>query len=162
MELCLELTKIAENYGEIPIAAMVVLDDRIVGIGLNNSIILQDATAHAEVLAIREAGRRVENYRLVGSTIYTTLEPCPMCAGAILHARCARIVFGAQDFKTGAIGGRFNLYSDFTMNHIPEVTSGVRGAKVSEELLKYFRRKRELKKEQKRLLKVATQMYEES
>ncbi|RIY35029.1 hypothetical protein CKF59_04230 [Psittacicella gerlachiana] len=161
MELCLDLTKVAERLGEIPIAALLVIDDKIQGIGLNAPIMLNDASAHAEVLAIRDAGARVGNYRLVESTIYTTLEPCPMCAGAILHARCSRLVYGAKDLKTGSVGGRFNLYQDFPMNHIPEIVSGVRGTKVSEELLRYFQHKRMMKKEQKRLLRAATQIYYE-
>ncbi|RIY37959.1 hypothetical protein CKF58_04400 [Psittacicella hinzii] len=161
MELCLDLTKIAEKMGEVPIAAIIVIDDKIKGIGLNAPICLHDATAHAEVMAIRDAGQRVGNYRLPDSTMYITLEPCPMCSGAILHARCKRVVFGATDLKTGTVGGRFNLFKDYPMNHQPKITSGVRAVKVQEELSGYFQRKRILQKEQKRLLRAATLMLEE-
>ncbi|WP_282432509.1 tRNA adenosine(34) deaminase TadA [Psittacicella melopsittaci] len=161
MELCLDLVKIAQRIGEVPIASIVVLDDKIVGIGINMPINLKDPTAHAEVLAIRDAGHRIGNYRLINSTIYATLEPCTMCAGSIIHARCKRVVFGAGDPKTGAIGGRFNLFRDFPMNHIPQVTKGVREEKVREELLKYFKKRREVQKSQKRLLRAATQLYSE-
>lgn len=161
MELCLDLTKIAERIGEVPIAAIVVIDDKIRGIGLNSSIATSDATAHAEVMAIRDAGRFVENYRLVNTTIYVTLEPCPMCSGAIMHARCKRLVYGANDSKTGALGGRFNLFKDYPMNHQPEIIAGVNAKKVAEELSGYFKRKRKLQKEQKRLLRQATQIMTE-
>ena len=126
LEYALTLADKAEAIGEIPVGAVLVdKDGNKIGEGWNQSILLNDPTAHAEMLAIRQAGEHLQNYRLIDCTLYVTLEPCTMCAGAILHSRIGRLVFGASDYKTGAIGSRFHLFEDFKMNHLLEICGGV-------------------------------------
>lgn len=142
MRETLTLADAAEELGEVPVAALVVLEGRIVGRGYNRNIIDCDPSAHAEIVAMREAGRTVGNHRLVGATLYCTLEPCLMCAGAIVHARLARLVFAADDPKTGAAGGMFDLVGDPRHNHRVEVVRGVLAVESGERLRAFFKAKR--------------------
>ena len=125
MLAALELAAQAGDGGEVPVGALVVQDGRIVGRGYNTPIAASDPTAHAEIVALRDAARSLGNYRLAGSTLYVTLEPCAMCAGAIQHARISRLVFGAADPKTGACGSVVNLFADPRLNHHATVQGGV-------------------------------------
>jgi len=132
----------AEEEGEVPIGAVVVHEDRIVGRGWNRNIGLNDPSAHAEILAMREAGRALGNHRLVNCSLYVTLEPCPMCVGAMIHARLQRVVFGCNDPKTGAAGGKFDLLLDPAHNHAPAVSGGCMEDRCSELLRTFFRKRR--------------------
>ncbi|HTL74936.1 MAG TPA: tRNA adenosine(34) deaminase TadA [Casimicrobiaceae bacterium] len=125
MEQALAIARDAGTRGEVPVGAIVVRDGAIVGRGGNAPIAGSDPTAHAEIAALREAGARIGNYRLPGCALYVTLEPCAMCAGAILHARLARLVFGARDPKTGACGSVVDLFAEPRLNHHTRVTGGV-------------------------------------
>ena len=126
MERALELARKAFEKEEVPVGAVVVDESgRILGEGFNQPISLLDPTAHAEILALREAAQRLGNYRLTGCTLYVTLEPCPMCAGALVYARIRRLVFGAFDPKSGACGSLFNIVQDPRLNHQLEVSGGV-------------------------------------
>ena len=128
---------------EIPVGAVLVAaGGEVIGEGWNRNITERDPTAHAEIVAMRQAGRRLGNHRLLGSTLYITLEPCAMCAMAMVHARIARVVFGAFDPKTGAAGSVFDLLADPRHNHRVEVTGGVLGEEAGGKLTAYFRRKR--------------------
>lgn len=128
---------------EIPVGAVLVSrDGEVLGEGWNRNITEHDATAHAEIVALRQAGVRLGNHRLLGSTLYVTLEPCAMCAMAMVHARVARVVFGAFDPKTGAAGSVFDLLADPRHNHRVDVQGGVLGAEAGTMLSNYFRRKR--------------------
>jgi len=144
MRLALELADRAEREDdEIPVGAVVVdAAGRLVGEGSNRNITDRDPSAHAEVVAMREAGAKLGNHRLVGCTLYVTLEPCAMCAMAIVHARIARVVFAASDPKTGAAGSVFDLLSDPRHNHRVEVSGGLLGGEAGARLTAYFRRKR--------------------
>lgn len=154
MRYALELADKAEALGEIPVGAVLVDDDRnIIGEGWNLSIVQSDPTAHAEIIALRNGAKNIQNYRLLNSTLYVTLEPCTMCAGAILHSRIKRLVFGASDYKTGAIGSRFHFFNDYKMNHTLEITSGVLAEECSQKLSTFFQKRREEKKIEKALLK---------
>jgi tRNA(adenine34) deaminase len=119
------LAALAGDRGEVPVGALVVHDGAVVGRGGNAPIAASDPTAHAEIAALRDAGRALGNYRLPGCTLYVTLEPCAMCAGAIMHARIARLVFGARDPKTGACGSVVDLFAEPRLNHHTTVTAGV-------------------------------------
>ena len=125
MRLALEQAKQAESEGEVPVGAVVVIDDKVIGQGRNQTLGLHDPSAHAEIMAMREAGKTLSNYRIPGSTLYVTLEPCIMCAGAILHSRVERVVFGARDEKTGAVGSIANLLENPLANHRCRVTAGI-------------------------------------
>src|SRR5439155_27123829 len=125
MELALAEARRAAAEGEVPVGAVVVLDGEVVGRGRNGPIRTSDPTAHAEVVALRDAAQRVGNYRLVGATLYVTVEPCVMCAGALMHARVARVVYGARDPKTGACGSVVNLFAEARLNHHARVDGGV-------------------------------------
>lgn len=139
----LDLARHAEaSDGEVPVGAVVVLDGKIVGEGWNRNIVLDDPTAHAEVQALRDAGRRLGNYRLPGATLYVTLEPCVMCAGAIVHARIQRVVYGAADPKTGAAGSVFDVLQHERHNHRVEVLAGVRADECGSLLREFFRNRR--------------------
>lgn len=137
MAEALDQAQRAADAGEVPVGAVVVQGDQIVGRGWNRNIDTHDPSAHAEIAAMREAGKTIGNHRLVNCTLYVTLEPCVMCAGAMIHARVKRVVFGATDTKTGAAGGKFNLLSDPAHNHLPVVEGGCR-AEASASLLKGF------------------------
>ena len=142
MAEALDLARRAEAEGEVPIGAVVVRDGEVIGRGWNRNISLNDPSAHAEIIAMREAGRAVGNHRLVDCSLYVTLEPCPMCAGAMIHARLERMVFGAGDPKTGAAGGRFDHLSDPAHNHSVQVTGGCMEQECSALLKQFFRRRR--------------------
>jgi len=142
MRRALELAADAEAAGEVPVGAIVVLDGEIVGEGFNAPISRSDPTAHAEVQALRATSARVGNYRLPGSTLYVTLEPCAMCAGAIMHARVAQVVFGAADPKTGAAGSVVNLFAESRLNHHAQVQGGVLADDCMAVLRRFFARKR--------------------
>lgn len=152
MRRALMLAGRAEAAGEIPVGA--VLTDKvgnILGEGWNRPISANDPTAHAEIQAIRQASQTLGNYRLADSTLYVTLEPCPMCAGAILHSRIGRLVFGASDYKTGAVGSRFHLFEDYKMNHLLEIRGGVLQEECAGKISTFFRRRRREHKERKQL-----------
>ncbi len=136
------LATAAEADGEVPVGAVIVRDGEILGEGWNRTILENDPAAHAEIVALRNAGRRCENYRLPGCSLYVTLEPCCMCAGAIIHARLDRVIFGASDPKTGAAGGVFQLLSDPRHNQVPEVSGGCLATDCGEQLRRFFRRRR--------------------
>lgn len=142
MGRALELARRAAAVGEVPVGAMLVMDDEILGEGWNQPIGACDPTAHAEVVALRAAAARIGNYRLPGSTLYATLEPCPMCAGAIVHARVARVVFGAADPRAGAAGTVFDLLQSAALNHRAEVTSGILAEECGTLLREFFRIRR--------------------
>jgi tRNA(adenine34) deaminase len=125
MQAALAIARGAAARGEVPVGAVVVRDGVVVGRGGNSPIAHNDPTAHAEIAALREAGRTLGNYRLPGCTLYVTLEPCAMCAGAIMHARIARLVFGASDPKTGACGSVVDLFAEPRLNHHADVTGGI-------------------------------------
>jgi tRNA(adenine34) deaminase len=143
MEHAIALAGNAEMEGEVPVGAVVIRDGEIVGEGWNRTITHSDPAAHAEIIALRQAGKNIANYRLVDCALYVTLEPCCMCAGAMIHARLERVVFGAPDPKTGAAGGRFQVLSDPRHNHQPEVSGGCLADDCSEQLKRFFKRKRE-------------------
>lgn len=150
MNYALKLAQKAEQLGEIPVGAVLVDEQQqIIAEGWNLSISHSDPTAHAEIMALRQAGQRLQNYRLLNTTLYVTLEPCTMCAGAILHSRIKRLVFGAFDYKTGAVGSRFHLFNDYKMNHILEVTAGVLEQDCSQMLSAFFQKRRAEKKVEK-------------
>ncbi|HJP97435.1 MAG TPA: tRNA adenosine(34) deaminase TadA [Rhodanobacteraceae bacterium] len=128
--------------GEVPVGAVLVLDDEIVGEGWNRNITLNDPSAHAEIGALREAGRRLGNHRMPGSTLYVTLEPCAMCAMAIVHARVARVVYGAADPRTGAAGSVFDTLVSERHNHRVEVQGGLLAETSARLLREFFRAKR--------------------
>jgi tRNA(adenine34) deaminase len=143
MAHALELARHAEvREGEVPVGAVLVLEDRVIGEGWNRNIVASDPTAHAEISALRDAGRRLGNYRFPGAELYVTLEPCAMCAGAIVHARIARVIFGARDPKTGAAGSVFDLLQHERHNHRVEVREGVLGDEAGELLKGFFRARR--------------------
>jgi tRNA(adenine34) deaminase len=138
MRRALELALCAEAEGEVPVGALVVRDDQLLGEGWNQPVALRDPTAHAEILAMRNAALKVGDYRLAGTTMYVTLEPCPMCAAAIAHARIARLVFGAWDPRQGAAGSAFNLVSAPEMNHRVDSIGGVLSEECGAQLKRFF------------------------
>ena len=143
MQQALDLARRAEAEGEVPVGALLVRAGEVIGAGWNRPIGTHDPTAHAEISALRDAAARVGNYRLPGSTLYVTLEPCPMCAGAIIHARVGRLVFGAADPKNGAAGSVFDLLpSDHRFNHRVEVQGGLMSDACSDLLRSFFRSRR--------------------
>jgi tRNA(adenine34) deaminase len=139
----LELARHArDEHAEVPVGAVLVCEDAIVGEGWNRSISGNDPSAHAEVMALRDAGQRLGNYRFPGSTLYVTLEPCAMCSGALVHARVARVVFGADDPKTGAAGSVFDTLISDKHNHRVVVERGLRATESGELLRAFFRGRR--------------------
>lgn len=138
----LVLARLAESNGEVPVGAVVVSGGEIVGRGYNSPIRLQDPTAHAEILAIREAAQNMGNYRLEGAAMYATLEPCVMCAGALVAARVERLVFGARDLRFGGVRSKFRLADAELLNHRLEIVEGVLGAECLEILKEFFARRR--------------------
>ncbi len=151
MRHALLLAEKAEILGEVPVGAVLIKDDKIIAEGWNLSILTHDACAHAEVMAIRDGGQRLQNYRLIDCTLYVTLEPCPMCAGALIHARIKRLVYGASDLKTGAAGSVFNLLDEEKLNHQVVVTSGILSEQCSTKISLFFKRRRKEKKALKKL-----------
>lgn len=142
MRHALDLARRAEQVGEVPVGAVLVLDGEAVGEGWNHTIQANDPSAHAEVQALRDAGRRLGNYRFPGAMLYVTLEPCVMCAGAIVHARIARVVFGATDPKTGAAGSMFDTLVSDRHNHRVDVSGGVLAEEAGDLLRTFFRSRR--------------------
>jgi tRNA(adenine34) deaminase len=142
MRRAIELALRAEQEGEVPVGALVVLSDEIIGEGWNQPIGTHDPTAHAEIMAMRAAAQRLQNYRLTGATLYVTLEPCPMCAGAMVHARIGRVVYGATDPIAGSAGTVFNILQATTLNHRVEITAGVLADVCGERLREFFRQRR--------------------
>ncbi len=145
MRAAIELALEAGRAGEVPVGALIVsADGRVVGSGFNQPILRHDPTSHAEVMALRDAAARLENYRLPGCTLYVTLEPCAMCAGAIMHARIGRVVFGARDPKTGVAGSVIDLFGEARLNHHAQVEGGLLAEECGGLLSAFFaaRRKR--------------------
>ena len=149
------LAKKAEAMGEVPVGAVVVADNQLIAEGWNQCILSHDPTAHAEIIALRKAGKKLQNYRLTDTTIYVTLEPCPMCTGAMVHARVGRLVFGASDPRTGAAGTVFQLAQNEQLNHSLQVEGGVLGHECAEQLKAFFRNKREMAKAKRQALRPA-------
>lgn len=150
MQSAFELAKKAEQLDEIPVGAVVVYQGKIIGEGFNQSILLNDPSAHAEMIAIRQAGKHLNNYRLLDCTLYVTLEPCPMCAGLLVHSRIKRLVYSSPDLKTGAAGSAFNLVGSAQLNHQLIVDNGIMAEQCSELLSGFFKRRRSEKKAQKK------------
>lgn len=142
MREALALARQSEAAGEVPVGAVIVLNGSIVGRGHNQPISTCDPTAHAEIMALREAARAVANYRLEGATLYSTVEPCVMCAGALVHARVQRLVFGTRDLRFGGVRSKFRLADSEILNHRVEVVEGVAGADCAALMVEFFRRRR--------------------
>jgi tRNA(adenine34) deaminase len=142
MRQALTLAREGELQGEVPVGAVVVLDGEIVGRGANSPIARSDPTAHAEILALREAAARLGNYRLDGADLYCTLEPCVMCAGALVHARLRRVIFGARDLRFGGVRSKFAVADSDVLNHRVEVVEGVLGAECTELIRDFFAARR--------------------
>jgi tRNA(adenine34) deaminase len=142
MRMALELAREAETAGEVPVGAVIVMAGEVVGRGRNSPIERSDPTAHAEILAIREACAAVGNYRLEGAILYTTLEPCVMCAGALVAARIAKVVFGARDLRFGGVRSKFRLADAEVLNHRLAIEEGVLGAECAELMQRFFAERR--------------------
>ena len=132
MREAINLALQAQEHGEVPVGAVVVLDGEVRGRGFNSPIRLSDPTAHAEILALREAAREIRNYRLESATLYVTLEPCAMCAGALVAARVRRLVFGSRDLRFGAVRSKFRLADSDLLNHRVEIEEGILAAECLE------------------------------
>jgi tRNA(adenine34) deaminase len=143
MELALEQAALAAVAGEVPVGALVIKDGEIIGRGHNRNLLDDDPTAHAEIVALRQAAARLGNHRLTGCTMVATIEPCSMCAGTLIHARIARLVYGASDPKAGAAGSVLQIINHPGLNHRMEITAGVLAGKCSEVLQDFFRQKRQ-------------------
>jgi tRNA(adenine34) deaminase len=156
MRQALDQAQNAWVLGEVPVGAVVVKDGQVVATGFNQPITTHDPTAHAEIMALRAAATILGNYRLPGCELYVTLEPCVMCAGAMMHARLARVVFGATDPKTGACGSIINLFEQESLNHHTEVTSGVLAQDCSQLLKDFFAERRLMQQQAARLSAGAT------
>ena len=142
MSQALELARKAEAAGEVPVGAVLVKDDQLIAEGWNQPICSHDATSHAEIMAMRSAGEKLNNYRLIDTTMYVTLEPCSMCVGAMIHARVSKVVYGAAEPRTGALGGAFNLLEANQHNHLFEVESGVLADESRLLLQQFFKSRR--------------------
>ena len=143
MRLALDLARQAAAAGEVPIGAVLVRDSEILASAFNQPIATSDPTAHAEILALRHAARALNNYRLDGTTLYCTLEPCPMCAGALVHARVARLVFGARDLRFGGVRAKFQIADSDLLNHQVEIEEGVLAADCTALLREFFEQRRD-------------------
>jgi tRNA(adenine34) deaminase len=143
MRRAIELAGQGEQLGEIPVGAVIVCGDEIIGEGFNQPISSHDPTAHAEVVALRAAANRIQNYRLVDSTLYVTLEPCTMCVGALIHARITRLVFGTTEPKAGAVVSQSALLGSSYFNHRMSMQGGVLAETCQHQLSDFFRRRRE-------------------
>lgn len=159
MRRAMELAAQAEAQGEVPVGAVLVKDGEIIAEGWNESIGQHDATAHAEMQVLRKAGQVLENYRLLDTTLYVTLEPCPMCAGALLHSRVKRIVFGAPDLKAGAAGTVLNLFEHQAAYHYADVEQGLFEKECRHQLQSFFKRRRKEKKKERKATRF-TRMHE--
>ncbi len=142
MARALALARQAEAAGEVPVGAVIVLDGEVIGEGFNRPIAAHDPTAHAEIVALRDAAQRIGNYRLPGTVMYVTLEPCTMCAGAMIHARIGRLVYAASDPRTGAAGSVHDVLGDRRHNHRVEVSGGLMADESAMMLKAFFRRRR--------------------
>jgi len=142
MRKALDLAREAEAAGEVPVGAIIVLDRKTIGQGRNSPISRNDPTAHAEILALREAGHAIGNYRLEGATLYATLEPCVMCAGALVAARIATLVFGARDLRFGGVRSKFQIADTDVLNHRVAIVEGVLGAECAGLMQAFFARRR--------------------
>lgn len=142
MAEALKRADIAKEKGEIPVGAIIVRDNQIIAEGYNLSITQNDPSAHAEMMAIRAAGKVLENYRMLDCTLYVTLEPCPMCAGLLVHSRIKRLVYGASDAKTGSAGSIMDLTRHDKLNHQVEVTAGILAELCSNKLSEFFKMRR--------------------
>ena len=142
MRAAIEQARAALKQDEVPVGAIVVKDGEIISQAFNSPITLQDPTAHAEILALRNAGQRLNNYRLINAELYVTIEPCFMCMGALIHARIKRLIFGTYDLKAGAAGSVFDLTHHARLNHTIEVTSGVLEQECRELMQHFFRQRR--------------------
>jgi len=142
MRMALDLAREAAGAGEAPVGAVVVVGDRVIGRGRNSPIELNDPTAHAEILAMREASAELQNYRLPGAVMYVTLEPCVMCAGAIVAARISRLVFGARDLRFGGVRSKFRIADSDLLNHRVVIEEGLLGAECAELLKAFFTERR--------------------
>ena len=142
MQQALDLARKAAEADEVPVGAVLVKDNQLIAEGWNHPIQLHDPSAHAEMIALRQAGIALNNYRLLDTTLYVTLEPCVMCVGAMIHARVGRVVFGAYDAKTGAAGSMFDLLQSEKHNHRIDVTGGVLEEQCRDVLQAFFKRKR--------------------
>ena len=142
MRAAIEQARAALKQDEVPVGAIVVKDGEIISRAFNSPITLHDPTAHAEILALRNAGQRLNNYRLIDAEIYVTIEPCFMCMGALIHARIKRLIFGTYDLKAGAAGSVFDLTHHARLNHTIEVTSGVLEPECRELMQHFFRQRR--------------------
>jgi len=142
MRRALALAELARDAGEVPVGAVLAIDGVVMGEGYNRPIASSDPSAHAEMQALRDAAQRAGNYRLPGSVLYVTLEPCVMCAGAVMHARVGRLVFGASDPKTGACGGVLDLFSEPRLNHHTRVEGGILAQECGELLRGFFSTRR--------------------
>ncbi|NQY49353.1 MAG: tRNA adenosine(34) deaminase TadA [Colwellia sp.] len=149
MQRAFELAQQAEQHDEIPVGAVVVHQGKIIAEGFNQSIMLNDPSSHAEMNAIRQAGQFLNNYRLLDCTLYVTLEPCPMCAGLLVHSRIKRLVYACSDLKTGAAGSAFNLVNNPQLNHQLEISSDIMQEDCSQLLSAFFKRRRKEKKQAK-------------
>ena len=145
MSHAIDLAREAERAGEVPVGAVIVKDGRIVGEGWNRPISMHDPTAHAEIIAMRAASTHLSTYRLLDTTLYVTLEPCPMCAGAMVHARVKRLVYAATDPRAGAAGTVFNIIQHPSLNHRVEMEAGVMAEECGAMLRQFFAGKREKK-----------------
>lgn len=151
MRQALNLALRAQEEGEVPVGALLVLDNQVIGEGWNRPIGRHDPTAHAEIMALRQGGAVLQNYRLLNATLYVTLEPCVMCAGAMVHSRIRRLVYGAADEKTGAVGSLVDILRHPGMNHQVEIVSGVLAEECAATLSNFFR----MRRDQKKALKLA-------
>ncbi|APB99307.1 tRNA adenosine(34) deaminase TadA [Polynucleobacter asymbioticus] len=142
MQQAIEQAKLATLAGEVPVGAVVVRDGKVISSAFNKPISTHDPSAHAEMLALRAAAQSEENYRLPGTTLYVTLEPCVMCSGAMLHARVDRVVYGAADPKTGAAGSVLDVFSSKQINHQTSVEGGVMGEECGQLLRNFFKERR--------------------
>ena len=147
MQMALDLAKQAAALGEVPVGAIVVKDNVVIGRGSNTPIGLHDPTAHAEIMAMREAAAFLGNYRLVDCSLYVTLEPCAMCSGAMQHARIAKLIYGASDLKTGACGSVINLMAEPKLNHHTEVIGGILAVECGAVLSEFFKQRRLVNKQ---------------
>jgi len=138
MRAALELGKEARRRGEVPVGAVVVLGGSVVGEGFNQPIGSNDPTAHAEIVALRDAAKRIRNYRLTGASLYVTIEPCQMCVGAMIHARIARVIYGTREPKAGAIESAMRAHEHASLNHRMEATGGVLEAECRELIQEFF------------------------
>lgn len=142
MQQALQLARQAAVIGEVPVGAVIVKNDQVIGFGFNQPIGLHDPSAHAEINALRGAAKQLGNYRLPGCELYVTLEPCAMCAGAIMHARIACVIFGANDPKSGAAGSVVNLFAEARLNHHTEVVGGILAEPCGRVLSEFFAQRR--------------------